>query len=96
MALTPFSGSLPAWAARPWTTISNSPSPLRWVLAVDDDLEIAQALALCLQCPLRPGPRLQHQRPRRLPGQFLDDRPRLDAADLLVGIDQEDRGQRGF
>ena len=32
-ALTPFSGSSPAWAARPWTTTSKPPVPLRPILS---------------------------------------------------------------
>lgn len=62
--------------------------------AVDDDGEVGQPLAGGLQLAFRPGGRLEDERAGRFPRQLLDDRPRLDAADLLVGVDEKDRGER--
>ena len=62
--------------------------------AADDDLEVADALAGSLQCAARPGRRFQDQRPGRFGRQLLNDGPRLDAADLFVGVDQKHRCER--
>ena len=79
MALAPFSGSSPEWAALPKTRSVKRSDPLRRVL----------------RSPAAPERRLEHEDPAHPAGERLDARQRLGAADLLVGVDEEGRLDRG-
>src|SRR5438874_140318 len=59
-------------------------------VAVDDEAEAGKALAGGLQVPAR-GRRLEHERGRDAARRLLDERPRSEAPDLLVG-GEEDAG----
>ncbi len=79
MALAPFSGSSPEWAARPKARMVKRSDPLRRVL----------------RWPAGSEGGLQHEDPPHPARQALDAGDRLDAADLLVGVDEEGRLGRG-
>ncbi len=89
-ALTPFSGSSPAWAARPWTTTSNVPAPLRPIFTAPPSA--AGSSTSTASARRRP---LLDQRPRRRRADLLvavnsSSTPRRSASDG-DGVDGERR-----
>ena len=74
IALAPASGSRPACALLPMTSISNLPPPLRAVLSLPSGTKC----------------RLEHECPRGAAGEHLDVPARLAASLLLIGVHEGD------